>query len=304
MRLHGRQAASSRRQFDPQWHNFNPRFGFAYQATANTVIRGGFGIFYAPTLRGAGATVGSTGFGNTTNYAGSPDGLTPAVYLSNPFPTGLNLPVGNSQGLLTGIGSSFETPMKGDNEVPYTEEMWNLDIQRQLPGGILIDAAYVGTHGVHLNLAGENNMNLNQLTPDMIALGTKLQQSVANPFYRIITTGPEAAATVPLAYLLTAFPQFTEVDNMFPTGGYSEYNALQLKVEKRFSHGLTMLASFTGQKTHRRFLDPLERRQQHRRDSEHLQRPRRAVGFLERPVAEAGDQRHIPVARRPRQGIR
>ena len=238
---------ASRRQFDPQWHNFNPRFGFAYQATGNTVIRGGFGIFYAPTLRGAGATVGSTGFGNTTNYAGSPDGLTPAVYLSNPFPTGLNLPVGSSQGLLTAIGSSFETPMKGDNAVPY-EEMWNLDIQRELPGGVLIDIAYVGTHGVHLNLAGENNLNLNQLTPDMIALGTKLQQSVANPFYRIITTGPEAAATVPLAYLLTAFPQYTEVDNMFPTGGYSLYHALQLKVEKRLNHGLTMLASFTGQK--------------------------------------------------------
>ena len=79
----------------------------------NTVIRGGFGIFFAPTLRGAGATVGSTGFGNTTNYAGSPDGLTPAIYLSNPFPTGLNLPVGNTQGLLTGIGSSFETPHDG-----------------------------------------------------------------------------------------------------------------------------------------------------------------------------------------------
>src|SRR5215475_748022 len=82
----------------------------------------------------------------------------------------------------------------------------------------------------------------------MISLGTKLQQSVPNPFYKIITTGPEAAATVPLAYLLTEYPQYTEVDNMFPTGGYSEYHALQLKVEKRMSHGLTMLASFTGQK--------------------------------------------------------
>jgi hypothetical protein len=239
---------NSRRQFDPRWRDFNPRVGFAFQASTNTVLRGGFGIFYAPTLRGAGATVGSTGFGATTNWAGSPDGLTPAVYLSNPFPTGLNLPVGNTQGLLTGIGSSFETPLTGDNSVPYTES-WNFDVQRQLPGGILIDAAYVGNHGLHLNMAGENTMNLNQLTPEIIALGTKLQQSVPNPFYRIITTGPEAAAAVPLAYLLTSFPQFTEVDNMFPTGGYSEYDAFQLKVQKRFSHGLNWLFSFTGQKT-------------------------------------------------------
>ncbi len=238
----------SRRQFDPEWHNFNPRFGYAFQASRNTVLRGGAGVFYAPTLRGAGATVGSTGYGATTNYAGSPDGLTPAVYLSNPFPTGLNLSAGNSQGLLTGIGSSFETPLTGDKKVPYTVS-WSFDVQRQLPGGILIDAAYVGNHGVHLNMGGENTINLNQLTPDIIALGTKLQQSVANPFYRLITTGPEAAATVPLAYLLTPFPQFTEVDNMYPTGGYSEYHALQLKVVKRFSHGLNWLMSFTGQKT-------------------------------------------------------
>jgi len=135
----------------------------------------------------------------------------------------------------------------GDNAVPYTES-WNFDIQRQLPGNILIDVGYVGTHGVHLNMAGENTMNINQLTPDVIALGTKLQQSVANPFYGFITTGPEAAKTVPLAYLLAPYPQFTEVDAMFPSGGYSEYNALQVKVEKRFNHGLTALASFTGQK--------------------------------------------------------
>src|SRR5581483_4760885 len=238
----------SRRQFDPQWHDLNPRVGFACQPARNTVLRGGFGIFYAPTLRGAGATVGSTGYGATTNYAGSPDGLTPAVYLSNPFPNGVNLSSGNSLGLLTGVGSSFETPMMGDDKVPYTIS-WNFGVQRQLPFGILVDANYVGNHGVHLNMAGENNLNLNQLTPDIISLGTKLQQSVPNPFYRLITTGPEAAATVPLAYLLTAFPQFTEVDNMYPPGGYSEYEAFQLKVQKRFSHGLNWLLTFTGQKT-------------------------------------------------------
>ncbi len=97
-------------------------------------------------------------------------------------------------------------------------------------------------------MAGEGNYNIDQLTPNAIALGTKLQQSVANPFYGIITTGPEAAATVPLAYLMAPFPQFTTVYASFPTGGYSDYNSFQLKVEKRFSHGLTTLLSFTGQK--------------------------------------------------------
>lgn len=238
---------NSRRQFDPQWKNFDPRFGFAYQATTNTVIRGGYGIFFAATLRPANATIGNEGFSAETDFNASPNGLTQTGLLSNPFPNGLNHPAGNSQGLLTGIGSSFENPVTGDNTVPYTEN-WDIDIQRQLPGNILIDAAYVGSHGVNLNKSGENQLNLNQLTPGVISLGTQLQQSVANPFYGIIPTGPESSPTIPLYYLLAPFPQFTTVFASFPTGGYSDYNAFQLKVEKRFSHGLTTLLSFTGQK--------------------------------------------------------
>ena len=238
---------AGRRQFQPRYTNFDPRFGFAYQATKNTVVRGGYGIFYSASLRVANATIGNEGFSAVTNYVGSPNGLTPAVYLSDPFPTGLNRPVGSSQGLLTGIGTSFENPLRGDNTVPYTEN-WDIDAQRQLPGLVLVDVSYVGSHGVHLNMAGEGNYNIDQLTPDVVALGTRLQQSVPNPFYGIITTGPEAAATIPLSYLLAPFPQFTTVYASFPTGGYSDYDALQVKVEKQFSHGLTALASFTGQK--------------------------------------------------------
>ena len=238
---------SSRRQFEPQYKNFDPRFGFAYQADANTVFRGGFGIFFAPSLRVANATIGNEGFSASTDYNSSPNGLTQSLFLSNPFPNGFNKPAGNSQGLLTGIGSSFENPLTGDNTVPYMEN-WDFDIQRQLPGGILIDVAYVGSRGVHLNKSGENQLNIDQLTPAAIALGTRLQQSVANPFYGIITTGPESTATIPLYYLLAPFPQFTAVQASYPTGGYSSYNALQLKVEKRMSHGLTTLLSFTGQK--------------------------------------------------------
>jgi hypothetical protein len=238
---------NSRRQFDPQWHNFDPRFGFAWQPATNTVIRGGYGIFYSASLRVANATIGNEGFSAATDYVGSPNGLTPSVYLSNPFPTGLNHPAGSSQGLLTGIGSSFENPLIGDNKVPYMEN-WDLDVQHQLPGDVLVDASYVGSHGVHLNMAGENNYNINQLTPAAIALGSRLQQSVPNPFYGIISTGPESAAAIPLSYLLAPFPQFTTVYASFPTGGYSDYNSFQLKVEKRFNHGLNALLSYTAQK--------------------------------------------------------
>ena len=264
----------SRRQFQPQWSDWAPRVGFAWQTMRNMVIRGGYGIFYAPSLRAAGATIGNEGFSSSTTYTGSPNNLTPSVYISNPFPTGLNPIAGSSQGLLTGIGSTFETPITGDNHVPYTQS-WNFDIQRQLPQGLLIDAAYVGSHGVHLNASGENDFNLDQLTPQALALGTKIQQSVPNPFYGLITTGPLATATVPYSYLLAPFPQYTGIDASYITGGYTLYHAFQLKVDKRFSNNLSALLCLHRPEADRQLFHHFERRQQYGRHPEHLRPQRR-----------------------------
>jgi hypothetical protein len=238
---------ASRRQFSPRWNDFGPRVGFAYEIDSNTAIRGSYGIYYGPSLRSAAATIGNEGFSAVTTYTGSPNGLTPSVYLSNPFPDGINQPVGSSQGLATGIGSSFENPLTGDNKVGYTEN-YDLDIQRQLPFNLLVDVAYVGSHGVHLNKSGESDWNANQLTPAALSLGTQLEQSVANPFYGIITTGAEAGATIPESYLQAPYPQFTAVDLSYLVGGYEIYNSFQIKVNKRLSHGLSALVSYTGQK--------------------------------------------------------
>jgi hypothetical protein len=238
---------ASRRQFNPQWGNFGPRFGFSYALNNNTDVRGAYGIYYGPSLRAAGATVGNEGFSAVTTYTGSADGLTPSVYLSNPFPNGLNKPVGNSQGLLTGIGSSFENPVTGDNKVGYNEN-WEFDVQRQLPFNLLVDVAYVGSHGVHLNKSGENDWNADQLTTATLALGSQLQKKVTNPFYGIINTGVESSATIPLSYLDAPFPQFTAVQLSYLGGGYEDYSSFQIKVNKRLSHNLSALVSYTGSK--------------------------------------------------------
>ena len=238
---------ASRRQYSPRWNDFGPRVGFSYELDTNTAIRGSYGIYYGPSLRSAGATIGNEGFSAVTTYTGSPNGLTPSVYLNNPFPNGINQPVGSSQGLLTGIGSSFENPLQGDNKVGYTEN-YDVDMERQLPFNLLVDIAYVGSHGVHLNKSGENDWNANQLTPADLSLGTQLEQSVANPFKGIITTGAEAGATIPESYLLAPFPQFTAVDLSYLVGGYEIYNSFQIRVNKRLSHGLSTLISYTGQK--------------------------------------------------------
>lgn len=238
---------ASRRQFNPQYANFGPRVGFSYQPLPTTVVRGAFGLYYGPSIRSAYATVGSQGFSSTTTYTGSADGLTPSVYLSNPFPSGLNQPAGSSQGALSGIGSTFSNPLIGDNKVGYTEN-YDIGIQQQLPWSLLVEAAWVGSHGVHLTRSAEGDYNVNQLSPATLAQGTALQTKVNNPFYGTITTGVESTATIPRSYLLAPFPQYVAVNLSYLGGGYVDYNSFQLKASKRLSHGLSALVSYTGQK--------------------------------------------------------
>jgi len=235
-----------RSQFSTEWANFGPRFGFAYQAAKNTVIRGAYGIFYySGQTTGAAGTVGTTGYSAQTTYVGSVDGLTPTNYISNPFPNGITIPPGNADGLATLVGSKVEGPLP-NTVVPYSEN-WNFSIQQMLPASVLVQASYVGSHGVKLDSGGEN-FPINQLTPAALTLGSALTQKVTNPFYGIITTGPLAAATVPLSYLQAPYPQYNGVSLDYPTGGMSLYHSFQLKVERRLTSGLSLLASFTGEK--------------------------------------------------------
>ncbi|MEJ7607672.1 MAG: hypothetical protein WKF37_15715 [Bryobacteraceae bacterium] len=92
---------------------------------------------------------------------------------------------------------------------------------------------------------------MNSLTAEQTALGTANQQLVPNPFYRIITdpTSTLSLPTIQAGQLLRPFPQYTSVIADFPSLGNSQYHSLQMKVEKRFSKGYTLLAAFTAGKS-------------------------------------------------------
>ena len=118
---------------------------------------------------------------------------------------------------------------------------WNFDIQRELPGGIVFDVAYVGNRGVKL----EASRTWDQLPDSALALGSQLLTQVPNPFYGQISQGALAAPTVSRAQLLRPFPQFTGVGATNLPFGNSIYHGLQTKIEKRFAHGVTFLASYS-----------------------------------------------------------
>jgi hypothetical protein len=224
-------------------NNFAPRFGFAYSATPKTVLRGGYGIFWSGTTDTGAGTNAALGFSASTPFVSSLDGITPLNLLRNPFPDGLVNPVGASQGLATLVGQSvlFTGPSR---RVPYTEQ-YSFGIQRQLGAATLVEAAYVGNRGIALT---NSNLELNQLPDNLLAMGSALLDQVANPFFGIISSGALASKTVARGQLLRPYAQYTGVTVISPTIGSSTYHSLQVKVEKRFSRGFSLLASYTNAK--------------------------------------------------------
>lgn len=233
-----------RRQFDGDWNNIAPRVGLAYQINAKTVIRSGFAQLFGPSTMAAQGTVGPYGFRNEYLWVTSLDnGLTPYNYLRNPFPEGFRPLPGASDGLLTAVGGRLEAPLR--NQVtPYTLQ-WNFTVQRELPGAILFEAAYVGNGGRQQSRGGEGGFTLNQIHPSYLSLGNQLNQQVPNPFFGRGLGGVLASRTVALSQLLRPFPQFTDVLPLFSNGGNTSYHALQTTFSKRFANGMSFEGNYT-----------------------------------------------------------
>jgi hypothetical protein len=226
-----------------QYINFDPRAGFAYRWDDKTVVRGGFGVFHAPSVDGIVYT--SQGYSAvTTSNPALANGVTPQFNMDNPFPSGLNPVTGSSLGLDTNAGLNIAgTPRK--QVVSYSEQ-WSLDIQRELPYNFVVTAGYVGNHGLHLY----EPYNYNELPDSDLSLGTALTATVANPFYGVITnpTSPLSAKTIQQGQLLRPHPQFLNMTANLLNTGSSNYNALQLSLEHRFSQGLSLLFAYTHSK--------------------------------------------------------
>lgn len=234
---------SSRHQYNWDTNNFAPRIGFAYQLNQKTVIRGGYGNMYGISPQQAHGTVGPFGFRTQTPWVSSIDGISPNDRLSNPFPRGFTAPPGASQGLLTQAGANIQAPLQ-ETVTPY-QQQWNFNVQRELPGEVIVEAGYVGSRGLQLSRNDEGGLSLNQLDPKYLSLGSQLNEQVDNPFYGIINNGVLANPKVSRAQLLRPYPQFTDIVPLYSSGSSSSYHALQVTFSKRFSGGLLFEGSYT-----------------------------------------------------------
>jgi hypothetical protein len=209
---------------DPDRNNFGPRLGFAYSPTPRTVIRGGYGLSYVHFNRLGGENLLALN-GPQVVIATVAQG---AVSATNPICTGnnfLNCFRPTQAGYPTGlVDRATFTPLTAkinytprDTKTAYVQS-YHLSIQREIIRNLLIDVAYVGNVSRNLIILGDFNQARPNNATDP-AGGTALQ------------------ARRPI-------PGFSSIQASF-AGGEANYNALQIKLERRFSDGLYLLNSFT-----------------------------------------------------------
>ena len=216
-----------------------PRVGMVYSFNPKTVLRGGWGLYYAPWNY---AAAGTNGWGQI-GYSATTDVVQPAqtrnslptTTIDNPFPNGLVQPSANTQGLLTGTGGEirFVDQTKGAPRV----QQYSADLQRELPWGMSLSVGYTGLTGSNLSWGGSGNalININQLDPKYQAMGGNYTlEQVPNPFFGVEGAGQfKNRQTIERGQLLRPYPQFGDIQMLQSTGAHSQYHAGILSLRKR-----------------------------------------------------------------------
>ncbi len=246
--------------FAPDRNNFQPRVGFAYQASDKTVLRGGYAIYAAPfTIDG----VNQTGFDFTTSAVPTNDnGLTfvPGFSFADPFPGGIVEPPGASRGPASFVGQQLGgavnliAPTIDRRIAPLTIgprrnpmiHRYELSLQRELPGKFLFEAAFIGSLGRDLTTYNDINALPRQYlstdaarNPGVINF---LETTFVNPFRGLPEAAGTAFATATVLQrqqLLRPFPQYQSIFAQ-QHDGRSRYDSLQLRLERRFANGVTL----------------------------------------------------------------
>jgi hypothetical protein len=241
-----------------------PRIGVAYRFLPKTVFRAGWGVTFGDTGGGLSsnqATLGSGGW-NTIPFS-SPQYGAPALILKNGLVYKLaDLYKENYNAGIRPVPGQINSPpnlIDPNAGRPPRVIQWNISLQREITGNMVVELAYVGNRGVWFQ--SNSMINLNANTPERLrSFGLNVNDAadralLTSPLgspqvqargFRAPYAGYPASAT--LAQSLRPFPQFGAIGVNGAPLGNTWYDSLQMKLTKRLSHGLDVTSTFVWQK--------------------------------------------------------
>jgi hypothetical protein len=238
---------SGRRTFeDPKKDAWGPRVGFAYRLGDRDAIRGGYGIYYAGVAFSQFTGQPTIGFAANLLAPNQSNGVFPAFYLDNGFPAAnvvrppfIDPSFANGTNVLAVARDGLTLPRF---------QNWSVTYQRQLTDNMMLDVSYIGNRGTRLNhhfntLGVDANMN----DPSVLSYGVNVLQSNIN------SPTAQAAGIAPpypgfngtVAQALRQYPQYQQIVWRGVPTGKSQYHALELVLERRFSRGLQARVGYT-----------------------------------------------------------
>jgi len=246
---------------------FAPRLGIAYRLTNDMVVRAGYGLSYLAVDSTGNAMAQNSSINDSSTNCGSkkpqvsvgstsyyiPDSNQqmyncwgPAGVNNDTVGNPLILPIGrglNGGPLTTYLGylgstnASLSGPLP-NQKAPY-QQQWNLSISRQMKGQTMVEVGYAGAKGTHLPALGSN---FNQI-PDSLWIGNTPAANSATLLATALCT--KTNTTIAVAQCDRPFPWYGNVSDSVAYTASTEYNALQVKAEKRFKAGGTIMANYT-----------------------------------------------------------
>ena len=220
---------TAERAYRTDWNNFGPRLGFAYRVPAKneTVVRGGAGIFYGPTVSNTIGDAASLGFSTSASYVTAAADGQSVFRLRDGVPAYTRPTLTSAFGAVA-VGERPNTAVTFFNpdQVAPVSYQYNLSVQRELGRDLVVEIGYIGNVSHHLTA---NDLSLNQVPPQLMGPGSDAQNR-------------------------RPFPQFSDVRWLNPSIGNSTYNGGFIRGEKRLGHGYSFLAHYTFSK----FLDDVE----------------------------------------------
>src|SRR5713101_5454838 len=246
------------------YKDFSPRLGFAYAPerlfgwVRQTVIRGGYGIYYS--------ALSYSDFGDslTSGTTATPDFKSANAFTSFPaqsldagFPSFTPPSNAKDPALLNGGFQGSPVYVAPGYGRPGMVQNWSFEVQHQLASDLILSVGYIGNHATRLHAT---LLQFNSVNPKYYPLGTKIEtETVGDPAGQATLASlgvtvpswfiPLYGSTEPIGQVLRPFPQYQGISTALENVGQSTYNALEAKLERRFHNGLNLLAAYTFSKT-------------------------------------------------------